>query len=330
MNLGRVKKKIKLSRGEKEVYHIEIETNISYKPGDILKVYPKNRQYLKDDLNMQVSDEELDQFDLRIPSPKLLALAATEKEELKGIVSPANFFERKKYMMNNTVPEVLKGTNFSFVDIKQALMPMRSRSYSICSSNNFYRDEVHILVALDKFVTDRGVEYGTASRYIVEDLNIGDEIRIEHKSNSKFWLPENLNSKIIMIGPGTGIAPFIGFLQEKSDNNWLFFGERKYEDNFYYRSFINELVENGNLKLNTAFSRDQKEKHYVQDELLKEKLEVKRWIEEGAYIYVCGDAKKMAQSVEKALLEILDENPSSASNKLNYLKENGRYLLDVY
>ncbi|MFT5703764.1 MAG: sulfite reductase (NADPH) flavoprotein alpha-component [Rickettsiales bacterium] len=194
------------------------------------------------------------------------------------------------------------------------------RMYSIASSIHAFENEVHILVGK--------VEGGVVSSYLAA-LKGGDEIEFYISKNNVFRLPEE-DKDIIMVGPGTGVAPFRGFVQERdakgaSGKNWLFFGDKNSHTDFLYQSEWQEFLATGVLtKIDVAFSRDQKEKIYVQDRIRENAEELKKWLENGAYFYICGDKANMAKDVEEALVEIV------GSEYLAKMQEEGRYLKDVY
>jgi len=219
------------------------------------------------------------------------------------------------------------------------LLPLLPRFYSIASSAHSHPGEIHILVKELVIQINKKKKLGVASHFLCDlaKENITPIPMAIHPS--RFHLPDTPNQDIIMIGPGTGIAPFKSFLEERiikkdKGKNWLFFGERNKAHDFYYQDFLETLVTNKQLTLNTAFSRDQKEKIYVQHLMTKQGSEIYSWLENGAYIYVCGDAKKMAIQVEKTLIEIIKTykkcHESDALDYLKKLKEEKRYLKDVY
>jgi sulfite reductase (NADPH) flavoprotein alpha-component len=181
---------------------------------------------------------------------------------------------------------------------------------------------------------------GVCSQYLCHLVGENEPIvPIYLHKHRGFTLPENPEAPLIMIGPGTGIAPYLGFMQERiasgaTGPHWLFFGERTRTGEYYYREYWEELVHQNRLKLDIAFSRDQKEKVYVQHRMLENGAELYCWIEKGAYLYVCGDAKRMAKDVEEALLTIFQSHGTMEREKalafLSALRKEGRYLRDVY
>lgn len=224
------------------------------------------------------------------------------------------------------------------VDILSPLLP---RYYSIASSQNHSPDEVHLTVAVTAFESEGQKRLGACSDFLCHRTPLQTPIiPLFHHPARDFTLSEESFSKpIIMIGPGTGIAPFRGFMQERvlkapSQKNWLFFGERHQKNDFYYESYWQELVQKGFLKLTTAFSRDQEEKIYVQHKMLEHAKEFWQWLQEGAFLFVCGDASRMAKDVEATLLQIAQTEGhlplDQAKEFVKNLRKQKRYLRDVY
>ncbi len=213
------------------------------------------------------------------------------------------------------------------------------RLYSIASSVNETEKEVHLTVSVLKYKDEKGKEHkGLVSGYLA-DLKIGDKVHFYVSKNRQFKLPEN-EKDIIMVGPGTGIAPFRAFMAERNyscatGKNWLFFGECNFLKDFFYQTEWQDYLASGLLtKMDVAFSRDQKEKIYVQHKVKEQGKELFNWLEDGAYFYVCGDKEKMSADVENALLEVIvvegKKTKKQAQEYLENLKEQERYLLDVY
>lgn len=220
------------------------------------------------------------------------------------------------------------------------LLPLLPRFYSIASSPLRFSNQIDIVVSHFSYEKNEKIKTGTTSHFLcygAEPFNTA--IRGYIQATKHFTLPEDPTKNIIMIGPGTGIAPYKGFLEERihlqaPGKNWLFFGERNRDYDFFYREFLESCIARGYLTLHTAFSRDQKEKLYVQHHIENERKEIIDWIDNGAYIYVCGDAKKMAPDVEATLQSILVKEKNmtlqDASAYLKSLRKEKRYLLDVY
>jgi sulfite reductase (NADPH) flavoprotein alpha-component len=220
------------------------------------------------------------------------------------------------------------------------LAPLLPRFYSISSSLRTHPEHVHLLVALSSYQYKEETRYGVASHFLC-NLAIPEQttIPLYVQPSRHFRLPDDPNADLIMIGPGTGVAPYRAFLQERlhqnaPGKNWLFFGGRNRSNDFFYESFWNLLIEQGKLKVSTAFSRDQEEKEYVQHKLLEQAEQVWAWLESGAYFYVCGDASKMAKDVEAALCQLIQTqgnlSPEQSKLYLKSLKTSKRYLTDVY
>lgn len=208
------------------------------------------------------------------------------------------------------------------------------RLYSVSSSLQLHEGEVHITVARNKFYVDRELKYGLCSNFLSQ-LKEGDELEFYIHKNSLFKLPAP-DKDIIMIGPGTGIAPFRAFLEERdiigaTGKNWLFFGDQHFETDFLYQTEIQNWIDTNLLtRVNVAFSRDQEEKVYVQQKMIKHSTELFEWLENGAYLYICGAKEPMSVDVENTLIKILDKQERDGVAYLNLLKEEGRYLKDVY
>ncbi|MCU0824392.1 MAG: flavodoxin domain-containing protein [Leptospira sp.] len=232
-----------------------------------------------------------------------------------------------------------KETGLNIQDLVSILEPIVPRYYSIASSPSFHgEDEIHLTVAEVEIETFTGPKSGFCSGYLA-DLREGDKVSFFIQKNTSFKLPAP-EKDIIMIGPGTGIAPFRAFLFEReqsgaSGKNWLFFGERNFVSDFYYQIEFQGMMDTGLLtRLNTAFSRDTKQKVYVQDRMWENKQELLNWIQNGAILYVCGSKDPMSKDVDAKLVEILAErNFETELPALEYLKsleESGRYIKDVY
>jgi sulfite reductase (NADPH) flavoprotein alpha-component len=222
-----------------------------------------------------------------------------------------------------------------FVGMLRILSP---RSYSISSSPDANPDEVHLTVAAVHYEAFGREHWGAASTHLA-NLQVGACASVFVDRNSRFRLPGD-DVPMIMIGPGTGIAPFRAFVEQRVEqgatgNNWLFFGDRNFNSDFLYQLEWQRHLKQGNLtRLNVAFSRDQERKIYVQDRIRENAEEVYRWIESGAAIYVCGDAKQMANDVNDALIDVFVAegglDTDAATQRLKALRSEGRYQRDVY
>ena len=346
----------------KETVHAVIDlkdSGLEYSPGDSLGVYPKNSPGLVTGilsaLNLDAQTplafgggeytvhEALSALlDVTCPSDEALewlAESATEpadREALEAIAeesldnSPLDLYDMlNRYQSARPAPaELLKRLN-----------PLRPRLYSISSAYRQNPDEVHLTVAAVRYEAKGRHREGVASTFI-SDRATGKPLPIYFQKAHDFSLPENNETPIIMIGPGTGIAPFRAFLQERAYRQapggaWLFFGNPHEATDFLYRDEFEACMDAGVLsRLTTAFSRDGAEKVYVQDRLVEQAEELWRWIEGGAHIYVCGDATQMAAAVHDALIHVIQKEgnyaKTDAANYLTALSKNGRYQRDVY
>ncbi|MES2620155.1 MAG: flavodoxin domain-containing protein [Bacteroidota bacterium] len=335
---------------KKETYHIEItpESEAHYAPGDSIGIVPTNYeadvQAVLKQLNTIGSDfvthkgERYSFYQLlrtklsilQLPARILTKYAALEKIpiEIKGSYDLAD-------LLYSFPVKIAKGNWQLLVDI---LEPIAPRLYSVASSNAAHNEEVHLTVARSAFYKNGEKRYGLASNYLSQ-LPKGTDINFYVQKNNAFHLPAD-DKDIIMVGPGTGIAPFRAFVAERDargaeGRNWLFFGDQHFKTDFLYQTEWQNYLETGVLtRLEVAFSRDTDQKVYVQHKLKKQSKEIFEWLQSGAYFYVCGAKEPMSVDVENTLLEIIAEhgsfNKQEAEDYLNDLKEEGRYLKDVY
>jgi sulfite reductase (NADPH) flavoprotein alpha-component len=247
------------------------------------------------------------------------------------------------YLAERDLLDVLEDfphTRLDAGDLAGTLPKIAPRLYSISSSPKENPGEVHLTVGVVRYMQDNRLRRGVASTFLAERVPLGLTLPVFIQPAAHFGLPSGAGKPIIMVGPGTGVAPFRAFLQERrvaGDNgrNWLFFGDQRRRYDFLYSEEFVAMQASGHLtRLDLAFSRDQREKVYVQDRMLEKSRELYAWLEEGAHFYVCGDAKRMAKDVESALLQaIAKENgkgPEEARAYLDRLKEQKRYQRDVY
>ena len=304
-----------------------------YEPGDAIGFYPENTttETLEIATLLQAASrsDELKTKNIRGLSKKslealsnLLGVSITEtKADLLDIL--------QKYPIDAKV---------TFDAVITLLLPIAPRLYSIASAAEAHDGEIHITVNRNVFTVEGIPKSGLCSQFLADFPKEGSLPFYIHK-NPNFRLPDP-DKDIIMIGPGTGIAPFRSFLAHRDANgaegkNWLFFGEQHFVSDFYYQTEIQEWLATGVLtRLDTAFSRDQKHKIYVQDRLKQKAKAVSEWLDNGAYLYICGQKEPMSTDVENTLLEIIatEKNISSAEAKtiLENLESEGRYLKDVY
>ncbi len=346
----------------KDIRHIEIsleDSGITYKPGDALGVWFKNAEGL---VNSFIEVLALDaNAEVTVAGEAMsLAAALTSKLELTlsyptfvksyqeatGSESLAALMEDKAalrtYMSERQLIDIVKdhpGT-LTAQQLADALRPLTPRLYSIASSQADVEEEVHLTVAHVDYEAFGSRHQGGASGFLCEYLEENGEVEVFVENNDNFRLPEDPNTPIIMVGPGTGIAPFRSFIQERDvqgaeGKNWLFFGNPNFTQDFLYQVEWQGYVKDGVVdKLTLAFSRDQEEKIYVQHRLLEHGEEVFAWLEQGAHFYVCGDATHMAKDVENALITIVQKygNKSEADAKayIVALRKAKRYQKDVY
>jgi sulfite reductase (NADPH) flavoprotein alpha-component len=220
-----------------------------------------------------------------------------------------------------------------------ALRKLSPRSYSISSSQRANPDEVHLTVAAVRYSAFGTEHWGSASTLLADRLEAGDVVSVYIEPNTRFRLPSNPETPVIMIGPGTGVAPFRAFVEERVEQsatgkNWLIFGDRNFSSDFLYQLEWQRYLKQGHLQLDVAFSRDQKDKIYVQDRIASNAAKVYAWIKDGAVIYVCGDAKRMAGDVDDALLDVLVSqggcSRDEAGTRLKEMRRAGKYQRDVY
>lgn len=354
-----VNQKITGRDSTKDIRHIEISldaSGIRYQPGDALGIWFDNAPELVGEvlsLAALTGDEETAHGDLRsaltrhfeltrlhggfitglaeISDNAALRDLAGDKSQLNALVSSAQVVDVLKRFPTALSAEQLIGL----------LRPLTPRLYSIASAQSEVEEEVHLTVGVVRYPQEDGVvRSGAASSYLADRLEEGAEVRVFVEHNDNFRLPTNPDTPVIMVGPGTGIAPFRAFMQEREaqeaeGKNWLFFGNPHFTQDFLYQVEWQRYVKSGLLsKISLAFSRDQGEKIYVQDRLRQEGRELYAWLEQGAHLYVCGDANRMAKDVQEALLEVIAEHGrksrEEAEEYLSELRRAKRYQRDVY
>ncbi|MGM4892104.1 sulfite reductase subunit alpha [Tardiphaga sp. 839_C3_N1_4] len=222
----------------------------------------------------------------------------------------------------------------------EALEPLQPRLYSISSSHNATPGKLSLTVDIVRYMVGKRKRHGLASSFLADRIQPGDELKVYVQKAHGFALPENPETPIIMVGPGTGIAPFRAFLHDRkatkaSGKNWLFFGHQRSGSDFFYADELNGMKTEGFLtRLSLAWSRDAGEKFYVQDRMREVGRDVWTWLAEGAHVYVCGDAKRMAKDVERALVDIAAQHGARSTDEavmfVSELKKKGRFQLDVY
>jgi sulfite reductase (NADPH) flavoprotein alpha-component len=267
----------------------------------------------------------------------------TANAELAEMVIPENKKKLDDYLWGREFRDLLEQFPMTLEDPQQlfkVLPRLAPRLYSISSSQALHPVTVHLSVRVVRYESHNRDRLGVCSGEIGERTPAGASLPIFVHSNQLFRMPADLDAPVIMVGPGTGLAPFRAFLQHKEAGRgrwpmWLFFGEQREKQDFLYRDEMLGWLKNGVLqRLDTAFSRDQKEKVYVQDRVREQSAQLWDWLELGAYFYICGDSKRMAPDVEAAVLAAIAEHSGKgtdyASAYLADMKKQKRYLKDVY
>lgn len=354
-----VNQKITGRDSTKDIRHIEInleESGITYQPGDALGIWFDNDADLVGEvlaLTGLTGDEATPHGSLREALTRHYELTRLHGGLITGLAEITDNAALKdlagdKAQVNALVAsaqvvDVLKRfpASLSADQLIALLRPLTPRLYSIASAQSEVEEEVHLTVGVVRYRQEDGtVRSGGASSYLADRLPEDAEVRVFVEHNDNFRLPANPDTPVIMVGPGTGIAPFRAFLQEREaqgaeGKNWLFFGNPHFTQDFLYQVEWQRYVKSGLLsKISLAFSRDQANKIYVQDRLREAGLELYQWLEAGAHFYVCGDANHMAKDVQEALLEVIAEHGhksrEEAEEYLSELRRAKRYQRDVY
>ncbi|URN98459.1 NADPH-dependent assimilatory sulfite reductase flavoprotein subunit [Leclercia adecarboxylata] len=357
-----VNQKITGRDSEKDVRHIEIDlgdSGLRYQPGDALGIWYQNDPalvkelvellWLKGDEQVNVDGKTLPlsealqwHFELTVNTANIVENYATltrsesllplvgDKAKLQHYAATTPIVDMVRFAPAQLDAEALIGL----------LRPLTPRLYSIASAQAEVESEVHVTVGVVRYDIEGRARAGGASSFLADRVEEEGEVRVFIEHNDNFRLPANPETPVIMIGPGTGIAPFRAFMQQRAADeapgkNWLFFGNPHFTEDFLYQVEWQRYVKEGVLsRIDLAWSRDQKEKIYVQDKLREQGAELWRWINDGAHIYVCGDANRMAKDVEQALLEVIAEfggmDTESADEYLSELRVERRYQRDVY
>lgn len=333
--LGKISHKVVLNDigSNKETYHIEIESDdeISYEPGDALGVFPKNK-----DEEIKAIATYFDEENYSILTDKNVRGLSKKSLEAFSKLFEIEIKEEKANLLDIIQKHQPKKVKLD--DVVALLLPIAPRLYSISSSSEAHDGQVHLTVNLNKFKVDEEIKSGLASEFLA-DFPLDEQLEFYIHKNQNFRLPSE-ETDVIMIGPGTGIAPFRSFLAERDvtgaeGKNWLFFGEQHFVHDFYYQTEIQEWLTTGVLtKLDTAFSRDQERKIYVQDRIREKATEFNSWLENGASIYICGQKNPMSQDVEQAIVEVISKERNISENEakqiLEELENQGKYQKDVY
>ena len=334
---------------EKDIRHVVVDiagSGIAYRPGDALGVLPRNAPGLVDAVLAAAgcgADEPVEIGGSARPLREALArrcdLTRPKAALAERLGMPGERAGRGVDVLDllrDAAPGVLTAQ-----ELAAALAPLRPRLYSIASSPLAAADEVHLTIAMVHWVAAGRARDGVCSTYLGLRAAAGEEVQVYLHANRNFRLPDDDQAPIVMIGPGTGIAPFRAFLQERrgrgaaGSRSWLFFGNPHRATDFLYRDELEAWLRDGTLgRLTTAFSRDQRHKVYVQHRIAEHGAELFRWLEEGAHLYVCGDAERMAPDVDEALRKVIGDHggggAAAAAAYLLDLKRARRYQRDVY
>jgi sulfite reductase (NADPH) flavoprotein alpha-component len=352
-------------KSSKETRHFEFSlegSGLTYEAGDALNVIPQNCPELVASIiraisctgnedepvngeQMSLSDALHSHFEIKLPSKELIQEIANRSgdQELNSLLTGGSKDALSKYLWGRDTLDLLlqfPDIEFSAAEFLALLKPLQPRAYSISSSGKMHADSVHLTVASVRYNAHNRDHKGVCSTYIADLVNSDTGVNIFFAPNKSFRVPKDNTLPIIMVGPGTGIAPFRAFLQERefreaSGKNWLLFGDRNAATDYIYQDEIEAMQERGVLhRLDLAFSRDQEEKIYVQDRMLENGAEMFSWLEQGASFFVCGDATYMAKDVDKALHTLIEEHGSKTAEQavdyVNQLKKEKRYVRDVY
>jgi sulfite reductase [NADPH] flavoprotein, alpha-component len=352
---------------DRETRHLELSlegSGLTYAPGDAVGVYAKNDPALVEEiiaLQKWNADEKvvtgkagetstlrealLHHYEITVLTKPLLekAVAFSGNSKLAELVKPENKEDLKAYLNGRDLLDLLRDYapwTLAPADLAALLRKLPPRLYSIASSVNAHPEEVHLTIRKVEYEAHGRERKGVCSVYVSERLQPGDKLPVFIQQNPNFKPPVNPETPVIMVGPGTGVAPFRAFLEEREESGaegqtWLFYGDRHFVTDFLYQTDWQRMLKDGVLsKLDVAFSRDSDEKVYVQHRMLQNGEELYKWLENGAHVYVCGDEKHMAHDVQSALLTIIGQyggrSPEEAAAYLAALQEQGRYQRDVY
>lgn len=352
---------------DRETRHLELSlegSGLQYEAGDSLGIYPENHPRLVDDLieamgwkagelvPVHKNGEErplrealLKHYEITVLTKPLLEQVAqlTSAAGLKELLAAGHEQELRTYIQERDLLDLVQEHSLKGVPAGKFVQMLRKippRLYSIASSPKAFPDEVHITARAVRYETRGRVRYGVCTVQLAERVKTGDTLPVFIQSNSNFKLPDNPAAPIIMIGPGTGVAPFRAFLGEREESgaegkSWLFYGDQHFATDFLYQIEWQRWLKDGVLtRMDVAFSRDTDKKVYVQHRMLEKSRELYQWLQDGACVYVCGDEKKMAHDVHAALATILEQegglSPEEATEYLIRLQQQKRYQRDVY
>lgn len=348
---------------DKHTQHLELSlegSGLTYEPGDSLGIIPENDGNFVTALLLSLGFEGTELVTVKDQTLTLnealckkLEITVLSKPLLKKLVEFSDNAQLKELLEDDAkLKEFIYGRDL--LDVVQAFGPFNwtpqqlveqlrkipARLYSIASSQKANEEEVHLTIGKVFYLVDERERLGVASGQVVERLEIGDKLPVYIHKNTNFRLPEHADTPIIMIGAGTGIAPYRSFLEERAEegvtsNAWLFFGDQHFVTDFLYQTELQRWLKDGTLtNLSVAFSRDTDQKVYVQHRLYENAQHVYKWLEQGAVIYVCGDEKQMAHDVDQTLRQIVEEQGGKTEEEVaeffDQLKAEKRYQRDVY
>lgn len=358
-------KKLTGEGSPKETIHIEFDltgSGLEYVTGDALGVLPTNDPQLVDDLiaklglsadqtvespeggSVTLRDALINSFDITGLSKPILTkwAAVSGNPDLQALVDSGDKDKISDYCWGRDLLDLATDYPAQLSDasaLTSILKKIAPRLYSIASSPNAHPGQVHLCVGAVRYTTNDRRRGGVCSTFMADRLQPGDKARVFVHSNKNFRLPEDSSKPVIMVGPGTGIAPFHAFLEERhaskaTGKNWFFFGNPYKATDFCYEEELTALVEAGELKLSVAWSRDQAQKVYVQHLMEQEGETLWQWLQEGAFFYVCGDASRMAKDVDAALVKVAEKfgnmSTEDATAYIADLRKEKRYQRDVY
>lgn len=351
----------------KETRHVELSlegSGLTFEPGDSLGMFPENDPLLVDQLirEMDWNPEEtvvlnkqgdirslrealLSHFEITVLTKPLLEKMSklTNNEKIQELLDTEHADDLRSYLEGRDLLDLLKDYGpwqGGAADVVGNLRKIPPRLYSIASSPSANPDEVHLTVGAVRYDAHGRPRTGVCSGQCAERTEPGDTLPIYIQHNPNFKLPDNPSAPVIMVGPGTGIAPFRSFVEEREEveadgKSWLFFGDQHFRTDFLYQTEWQQWLEEGSLsKMDVAFSRDNEEKVYVQHRILENSEEVYQWLQDGAFLYICGDEKRMAHDVHEALVSVLEKEGNMTHEEAEAymldLQQQKRYQRDVY
>jgi sulfite reductase (NADPH) flavoprotein alpha-component len=361
-----VNQKLTLEGSEKETRHYEFSlagSGLQYEVGDSMGIFPQNNPrhveellaalHFSGDESVTTKEGEtftlreglLKRFHIKDPSKQFLeaVVQRSAPQDLQELMQPDRKADLDRYLWGLEIIDFLRdypSLRFTVEEFVATLRKLQPRLYSIASSLKAYPEQVHFIIATVRYESHGRQREGVASTYLADRLKPEHPLPMFVHVAKGFRLPEDPSTATIMVGPGTGIAPFRAYLQERqaigaSGKNWLIFGEQRAKCDFFYQDEFLAAQKAGVLtRFDTAFSRDQAHKIYVQHRLLEHTKDIFAWLEEGAHFFVCGDAAHMAKDVDVALHQIVEKEggktPEQAAEYIETLRQQKRYKRDVY